>query len=126
MTLLAAGTTASPAPPSMTDATLGASMPFAADQVTILLRSTAGTGALTASVRLWGFCVVANRWYNMGLLNAGVLIAEADTDLLSHVETVAGLRRFIRLYAEVDAALGGAAAAIEVLAYPVRASAVSH
>lgn len=120
MTLLAAGSTSSAAPSSMTDATLGANIPFLADQVTILLRSTAGSGVMTASIRLWGYCVVVNRWYNLGLLNSSTDIAEAHTDLLSYVETVGGLRRFIRLYAEIES-LGGTAPAIEILGFPIRA-----
>lgn len=125
MTILPSGTLTSAAPSSMTDATLGCAIPYLVDQVTILVRSTAGSGTLTASIRMWGYCVVANRWYSLGLLNSGTDIAEASTDLLSYVETIGGLRRFIRLYAEIES-LGGTSTAVEILGWPIRALTASR
>lgn len=124
MTLLSEATS-NASPSDKTDATLGAPIPFLADEITVLVHSTAGSGTLTASIRMWGYCAVAARWYNLGLLNGGTDIAESDTDALSHVETLDGMRRFIRLYAEIES-LGGTNTAVTLLAFPSRATTATH
>ncbi len=126
MTILSAATSsASPSGTGYGDSTLGCAIPYLADQVTILLRSTAGSGAMTASIRLWGYAIKDAKWYNFGLLNSGTDIAEADTDYLSYVETIGGLRRFSRLYAEIES-LGGSGTAVTILGWPIRSLTASR
>jgi len=92
------------------------------------LWSTAGSGAMTAAVRLWGFSAEAATWFpigitpaagtdtNRGLLNNGVTIGEMTTvaDKLAFAQVIGGLRVFTRVAAEIVGALGGVSTAISV------------
>jgi hypothetical protein len=111
--LAASGATASAQPSSLTDATLGVALPFYADQGLLLIRSTAGSGTLTADLRLWGYNKALGRWFAIGKPNSGTALAEVGTDLLSHSELIVGLRRFTRLYCQI-VSLGGTATEIAV------------
>lgn len=115
--LLPSGTTASAAPATLTDATLGAAIPGSGsvDEVSIFVRNTAGTGALTASLVLWGFNPELARWFSLGGLNGGATIGTAKTDTIAFAQGVQGMSSFSRLYVEIVGALGGAASpAIQV------------
>lgn len=119
MTLLASGSTSGAAPTAATD---GVAIPYFADQATIMLKSTAGSGTMTATVRIWGYSVLNSEWYALGVLNAGTAIPEVTTaDTLSYTEQIVGLRAFIRLAAEIIGSLGGSSTAIKVTAHPIRA-----
>lgn len=114
------------APPSVTLATAGTAVPFACDQAIILVTNPAGTGTVTASLRLWGFNVEKGRWYDLGPLNGGAAIPESTTsDLIAYAEGIAGLRPFARLYCEIVGALGGAGTTITVDAACVPCNPVS-
>ena len=95
----------------------------------VLLHSTAGSGVMTASVRLWGYYEPANKWYplgpvqaggtdtNRGLLNNGVTIGEfaSPADQLLFSQPIGYLANFSRVAAEIVGALGGTSTAITVV-----------
>jgi hypothetical protein len=89
---------------------------------TIFIASTAGSGTMTVTLRLWGYDATANAWAPLGtgtaalkgILNGGVAIAEDSTigaDVLRHTEVVGSLWAFDRIYLEITA-IGGTATAI--------------
>lgn len=120
ITLLTAATAS--AAPSIADQTVGADIPFTCDQAVILVKSTAGSGTMTATLRLWAYQTEDDRWYDLGPLNGGSAIAEVSTaDTISYAEGVAGLAAFDRLYCEITGALGGTLTAITVQAVCRRA-----
>jgi hypothetical protein len=108
------------------------------DRCLVSVFSTAGTGVLTATIRLWGYATFVDSggtalskwlpvWVNdaaqpdavtdakRGVLHAGVAIGELDAgdDFISFSQEVAGLRHFTRLYAQV-VAIGGTNTAVDV------------
>lgn len=94
----------------------------------VLVYSTAGSGTMTATIKLWGYSVSRAAWFVLGVgtsgvLNAGAAIAETSSDSISYTEEIAGvLRGYSRLYAEVTA-IGGTSTAISVdLLVPMYAS----
>ena len=123
ITLLTAVTAANGAP-SIASEAVGTALPFHTDQATLFVRSTAGSGVMTVTVRLWGFNLELDRWFDLGLLNGGVAIGECQADQISYAEGVMGLRGFDRLYAEVTA-IAGTATAVSVFAGCVRAEPVT-
>lgn len=118
MTLAAAGATSVSAP-TRDSATAGVAIPFHCDQALILVRSTAGSDTMTATVKVWGYQPEKARWYVVGTLNGGSAIAETETDEINYSELIVGLRGFTRL--TVSQAVSGTATATEVVAIPVRA-----
>lgn len=126
--LSAGGATAS-AVPTLTSTTIGMAPPYTADQAVMLVRSVAGSGVMTATVRLWGFSDTTSTWYALGTgstqgyLNGGAAIGEISTSSnnIAQVEGVSGIRRFSKFYAEIIGALGGTATEIEVWMDFVRA-----
>lgn len=113
--LLASGTTASAAPATLTDATLGAAIPMggAANEVTICVQSTAGSGVMTATLKVWGFQPELGRWFDLGQMNGGSPLEESKADTLSWAQVLQGACAFSRLYIEI-VALGGTNTAIKV------------
>lgn len=93
------------------------------------LWSTAGSGVMTAQVRLWGFSAEASKWLpigvtptggtdtNRGLLNNGVAIGEFATpaDSLNFAQPIGAIKGFTRVAAEIVGALGGVGTTISVL-----------
>lgn len=86
------------------------------DKGMLVLDSVAGTGALTASVRLWVYSEASHKWgplgvsatiASRGLLNDGVLITADPANTLAHRELVKGLSGADNIYAQVVSALGG-------------------
>lgn len=114
--LLASGTTTSTAPATLTDATLGAQIPMSGtlEELHVFVQSTAGSGVMTATLKLWGFNAELGRWFDLGLMNGGSPIEESKADTLSWSQAVASPNAFTRLYVEIVGALGGAATAIKV------------
>lgn len=111
---LLAAATSSAAPATITDSTLGVAMPISADQALVLVRSTAGSGTMTATLVLWGYSPVTAQWHQIGALNNGSAIAETSkADTIAYAELVSGLRRFTRLYCEITS-LGGTNTAVDV------------
>jgi hypothetical protein len=115
MTLLAAGSTSGAVPSAATD---GVAFPFYADQAIIMVKSTAGSGTMTATPVLWGYSVLNAEWYRIGGLNGGTALAEVAADTLSHTELIVGLRPFTRLAVELT--VSGTNTAVKITAHPVR------
>ncbi len=120
--LTGAGTTATNSPP--TSATAGVKLPHCTDRAVVKIKSIAGSGSMTVTMKAWGYDSNLGWWLplgidataaNKGLLNGGSAIAEGPTaDLITHAEEITGLRAFDRLYLEVTA-IGGTAT--EIAAY---------
>ena len=79
--------------------------------------STAGSGTMTATYRIWGY---GSDWIPLGTggtgttkgtLNSGSADTEASTDVLRHAETLNYPGLFSRLYLEITA-IGGTATAV--------------
>lgn len=90
-------------------------------EVTVAVYSTAGSGVMTATIKLWGYLAAPGVWVPMGVgadttkgtLNAGAAIGETTADKILHSERVVGLFSYDRVYAEVTA-IGGTATAVTV------------
>jgi hypothetical protein len=92
------------------------------DYATLLVYSTAGSGTMTATVKLWGYVPRLTRWFPLGasttdslrgVVNLATVIGEDGANLIEHSELVQGLSTFTRAYAEI-ATIGGTATAITV------------
>ena len=100
-------------------ATAGAKMLGHTDVATLFVKSVAGSGTMTASLRLWGYHIYTATWYPLGtgaantkgLINGGVALAEDIANDLRHAELVSGLFRIDRVYLEV-VSIGGTATAL--------------
>lgn len=86
----------------------------------VVVKSTAGSGTMTVTLRLWGYNAQSAAWHplgsdateaNRGVLNAKSAIDEDGADVLTHAEPVTGLAGFIRIYLEITA-IGGTLTAI--------------
>lgn len=85
----------------------------------LLIRSTAGSGTMTGTFKLWGYSVVAGAWFPLGvhatdasrgLVNDANAVGENQSDSIQHAEVVESLRHFQRVYLEITA-IGGTATA---------------
>ena len=86
------------------------------DKVLVLVDSTAGSGTMSVTVRMWGFHPTTGKWYAMGvgsdssvtgIINGGNPIGENGiADRIGHAEVLGNVRGFSRLYAEVTAITG--------------------
>ena len=112
-TNLAGGGSTSSAAPTATDSAAGVALPYLCDQALILLRSTNGSGVMTADIRLRGWSAKAGRWYTIGSLNNGTAVPELSADLIDYTELVVGLRAFSRVHAQIIT-LGGTATEVEL------------
>ena len=124
VTLVTSSTTTIAAPATINDETLGQPLPWVCDQATIHVYSTAGSGTMTVTVRLWGYQVELDRWFDLGPLNAGNAIPETSkADTISYAEGVMGLRTFDRVYAEISA-IAGTLTAVSIELICIRQNAV--
>lgn len=90
------------------------------ETATVLVVSTAGSGTMTSTLRLWGYHEVSTAWVPLGTgtdpattgtLNAGTALAEDEANSLRHCEPVTNIATFDRLYLEI-VAIGGTATAL--------------
>jgi len=118
------------APSAATD---GVAVKAICDRAAVVLKSTAGSGTMTVTLKLWGYYDAMAAWAPIGVhataatkgvLNAGNAIGETGADSLRHAEVVSGLLRASRLYLEV-AAIGGTATAVSAWADLVPVGAVT-
>ena len=101
---------------SIVRAGLGGGLP---DQMTLIIRSTAGSGTMTVTCRLWGYYTVAADWFPLGtgtgatsgVINVATALTEAGADVLRHAEPIYTPAHFSRLYLEITA-IGGTSTAI--------------
>lgn len=87
----------------------------------ILVKSTAGSGTMTVTLRVWGYSNLTSAWHplgsdattvaNRGVLNEEGAIAEDGADNLVHAEPISGLGAFTRIYLEITA-IGGTSTAV--------------
>lgn len=91
-----------------------------AESATIIVRSTAGSGTMTVTLKLWCYSPISGTWHPLGthatpatkgIINAGAAIGETGTDTIAHAELVQGLGGFTRFYLEITT-IGGTATAI--------------
>jgi hypothetical protein len=85
------------------------------------LYSTAGSGTMTATVRMWGYKGNADRWFPLGtsttesergLINGGAVDEDGADNLVSST-LIQGLSGFDRIAAQV-VAIGGTSTAIDL------------
>lgn len=87
--------------------------------MSLLIYSTAGSGTMTVTCRLWGYVPGAAVWVPLGpggdatkgVINEGQAIGETGTDTIRHMEPVDLPGHVARLYVEVTA-IGGTATAV--------------
>ena len=92
------------------------------DSADLVVASTAGSGTMSAAVRLWGYSAVAHDWFPLGVgvdtlkgtINGGVTLQETGGDAIAHVENIEGLENIERIHAEITS-IGGTATAITVM-----------
>jgi len=90
----------------------------------IAVRSTAGSGAMTCKVGVWGYVAELDLWFRFAVLNKAADgspqdIAEtsvAGDDKIYYAERILGVRHFDRLYVELIA-IGGASTAVDFYAF---------
>lgn len=94
----------------------------ASREASVVVVSTAGSGTMTVTIKMWGYLAAASRWVPLGknstaatkgILNDGNAIAETGTDSIGHAEPLLFAGHFDRIYAEVTA-IGGTDTAITV------------
>lgn len=89
---------------------------------TLMVSSSAGSGTMTATLRLWGYVAAIGAWVPVssnpnditksGFIYNGVAIPENTADQISYSETLLNLGHYDRLYLQCSA-IGGTATAIE-------------
>lgn len=81
----------------------------------LVLKSTAGSGVMTVTIKMWGYSPHTAAWHPLGSsateadrgkLNDKNAIDEDGADVLTHAEPITGLGAFTRLYAEITAISG--------------------
>lgn len=131
ITLLSAATATNSAP---SGATAGVALPHLTDRALLFLRSTAGSGTMTVTCKLWGYNTLQATWFPLGvhataatkgIINGGNAIAETGTDVIGHCEEVTSLRRIDRVYLEITA-IGGTATAITAVLDTIQASSITE
>ncbi len=121
---LLASATATNSPPSGASAGLPvntlAQFGAAPDRAALVIASTAGSGTMTATFRLWGRLPIGGGlWFPLGpgtdalkgTLNLETAIGETGADTLRHSEVIENLGLFDRLYLEITA-IGGTSTAV--------------
>jgi hypothetical protein len=91
----------------------------ASREASIMIRGT-GTGTVTGTFRLWGFCGALGKWVPVGTgadttkgtLNAGAAIGEVNADEVLHSEPFYVAGHFDRLYLQCTA-IGGTTPSFE-------------
>ncbi len=98
------------------------------DRGTIALKSTAGSGTMDVTLKLWGYVDALAAWVplgthatdaNRGRLNGAVAIGEVVANSLEFAELVDGLSTFSRLYLEI-VAINGTSTAVSAWLIPRR------
>jgi hypothetical protein len=119
ITLLSAATATTSAPTAATD---GVAMPHTTDLATLFVYSSAGSGTMTFTGRLWGYNTTLAKWFPLGpgadatkgTINGGTALGETGTDSIAHCEVLDSLFNIHRVYMQV-VAIGGTSTAIEAV-----------
>ena len=129
---LLSGATATNSPPTAGSATAGFDLtgmgalgqshrPERDTTSAIVVKSTAGSGTMTVTLRLWVYSSAISEWMpygthataaSKGVLNEANAIGEVNLNSIVHAELVNGLHHFDRVYLEVTA-IGGTATAVD-------------
>ncbi|MBK7823429.1 MAG: hypothetical protein IPJ61_20800 [Tessaracoccus sp.] len=118
--------TANNSPPSGATAgiatlTLAEGLGYRPAVASLAVVSTAGSGTMTVTVRMWGYITSLAKWIPIGpggdttkgTVNGGSAIGETSANAITHVEEFRNPFHFDRLYAEI-LAIGGTSTAITV------------
>lgn len=121
---LLASATATNSPPSGASAglALGSLTQYgvAPESAVLAIASTAGSGTMTATFRVWGYLPVGGGiWVPLGpgadstkgVVNLETAIGETGADTIRHSEVIENLGMFSRLYLEITA-IGGTSTAV--------------
>lgn len=119
ITLLTAAIATTSAPSAATD---GVALPGLTDLATLFVYSTAGSGTMTVTTRLWGYNSQVAKWFPVGTgadatkgtINEGAATGETGTDVIAHAEPIQGLRAFQRVALQVTA-IGGTNTAVSAV-----------
>lgn len=76
------------------------------NELVVGVLSTAGSGAMTATVEVWGYVKDLGKWFKFQALNGGNAIPIQDTARVSYGERVLGFRHFDWIYVRVTAVAG--------------------
>jgi hypothetical protein len=89
-------------------------------RMVLAIASTAGSGTMTATFRLWGYLPVGGGlWLPLGpggdttkgIVNLGAAVGETSADSIRHAEVIENPGSFQRLYLEITA-IGGTSTAV--------------
>lgn len=116
--LLNAATATNSAP---SGAAAGISTKNLADDISLKVYSTAGSGTMTVTLALWGYNETLAKWFRLGLLNGGSAIGETSSDAINYAEPASRIKDYQRIYLEITA-IGGSSTAITAYAYSGRPS----
>jgi hypothetical protein len=92
------------------------------DTCTIMVKSTAGSGDMSVTLKLWAYSGDTAVWAPLGthstaatkgILNEGNAIGETSANFIAHAEPVSYLGHFDRVYCEVTAR-GGSGVIVSV------------
>jgi len=117
--ILEGATATNSAPSAATDGINHKKEGMLRDKATVFVESTAGSGTMTVTIKLWGYNSVRALWAPLGtdpdkgVINGGSAIAEEEADTLQHMEILEGLSNIDRIYAEVTT-IGGTSTAVNV------------
>jgi hypothetical protein len=85
------------------------------DECLLTVASTAGSGTMTCTLRLWGYDDLTATWAplgtsttlsNRGVINEATALGEDVADTIRHREVVESLRHLNRVYLEIVAIAG--------------------
>lgn len=84
------------------------------DKGLLTLVSSAGSGTMSTTIRLWGWNSSANDWLPMGVgtdstkgqIDASTSLDETQADRIQHTEVIAGLSNLEAIYGEITAISG--------------------
>ncbi len=83
------------------------------DRIAFVVKSTAGSGVMTATVDVWGYVADSiATWVKLGTIT---IAAETSPDKLSGLLVLTGMRNYTRAYGQVTA-IAGTATAVELWA----------
>lgn len=82
------------------------------EEATARVRSTAGSGTMDVTIRVWGY-QGALGWAPLGYLNGGSAIAETSANSIQYAEPLALPAHFTRIFFEVTA-INGTSTAVTV------------
>ncbi len=110
--------------PNEADRSIGYSIGYAGKvgrESVVFVKSTAGSGAMDVTIRLWGYLAGPDAWFPLGAgvdgtkgtINAGSAMGETGANSIAHCEPLYLAGHFDRLYAQVTG-INGTSTAVDV------------